>query len=89
MIVYHVRNLTKTYPGAAEPANRDISFQVRQGEIFGILGGIGAATNLDRSPQRPARSGFSHPFRLYSLYLLCGRQKTELARQSHTVRPRK
>ena len=42
MIVYDVQNLVKTYPGAAEPANRDISFQVRQGEIFGILGDNGA-----------------------------------------------
>ena len=41
-IVYDVRRLRKTYPGAAEPANRDISFQVRQGEIFGILGDNGA-----------------------------------------------
>lgn len=42
MIVYDVRNLVKTYPGATEPANKDISFQVRQGEIFGILGDNGA-----------------------------------------------
>ena len=42
MIVYDVRNLVKTYPGATEPANKDISFQVRQGEIFGVLGDNGA-----------------------------------------------
>lgn len=42
MIVYDVRNLFKTYPGATEPANKDISFQVRQGEIFGFLGDNGA-----------------------------------------------
>lgn len=42
MIVYDVRNLTKTYPGATESANKDISFQVREGEIFGILGDNGA-----------------------------------------------
>ena len=42
MIVYDVRNLVKTYPGATEPANKNISFQVRQGEIFGILGDNGA-----------------------------------------------
>ncbi len=37
-----MRNLTKTYPEAAESANKDISFQVREGEIFGILGDNGA-----------------------------------------------
>lgn len=42
MIVYDVRQVFKTYPGAAEPANRDISFQAREGEIFGILGDNGA-----------------------------------------------
>ena len=42
MIVYDVQNLVKTYAGAAEPANKGISFQVRQGEIFGILGDNGA-----------------------------------------------
>lgn len=42
MIVYDVRHLMKTYAGAAKPANKDISFQVRQGEIFGILGDNGA-----------------------------------------------
>ena len=42
MIVYEVNHIHKTYPGAAKPANRDISFQVEEGEIFGILGDNGA-----------------------------------------------
>jgi len=42
MIVYDVGHLCKTYPEADEPANRDISFQVKEGEIFGILGDNGA-----------------------------------------------
>ena len=40
--VYDVRRLFKTYAGAKQPANSDISFQVRAGEIFGILGDNGA-----------------------------------------------
>ena len=42
MIVYDVKRLRKTYPQAADPVSRDISFQVREGEIFGILGDNGA-----------------------------------------------
>ncbi len=37
-----VNNLTFTYPAAAEPALRDISFDIQQGEIFGFLGPSGA-----------------------------------------------
>ncbi len=40
--VIDVANLTYTYPGAAAPAVRDISFSVREGEIFGFLGPSGA-----------------------------------------------
>ncbi len=42
MIVYDVGSLGKSYPGQAVPANNNISFQVREGEIFGILGENGA-----------------------------------------------
>ncbi len=42
MIVYDVNDLAKTYPGETESANKNISFQVREGEIFGILGDNGA-----------------------------------------------
>jgi fluoroquinolone transport system ATP-binding protein len=37
-----VRDLEFTYPGAAEPAVRGISFAVTEGEIFGFLGPNGA-----------------------------------------------
>jgi ABC-type multidrug transport system ATPase subunit len=42
MIVYDVQDLHKTYPGQEHPANRGIDLQIRQGEIFGILGDNGA-----------------------------------------------
>jgi ABC-type multidrug transport system ATPase subunit len=42
MIVYDIRELTKVYPGQAQPANKDVTFQIHQGEIFGILGDNGA-----------------------------------------------
>ena len=42
MIVYDVQDLVKAYPGQAQPANRGITLQIHQGEIFGILGYNGA-----------------------------------------------
>lgn len=42
MLVYNIQNLTKLYPGQTEPANKSITLQIRQGEIFGILGDNGA-----------------------------------------------
>ena len=42
MIVYNIQNLTKLYPGQTEPANKNITLQIRQGEIFGMLGDNGA-----------------------------------------------
>ena len=41
MIVYDIQNLSKTYPGQPHPANDAISLQIRQGEIFGLLGDVG------------------------------------------------
>jgi ABC-type multidrug transport system ATPase subunit len=41
-IIYNIQNLTKQYPGLEKTANRDISCQIFQGEIFGILGDNGA-----------------------------------------------
>jgi ABC-type multidrug transport system ATPase subunit len=41
-IIYDIESLSKTYPGMEKPANRDISLQIYQGEIFGILGDNGA-----------------------------------------------
>ena len=40
--VLHVQNLTFTYPDAAQPSLRDISFDMQQGEILGIIGGTGS-----------------------------------------------
>lgn len=40
--VYTIEHLNKTYPGQKEPANRDISLAVVEGEIFGFLGDNGA-----------------------------------------------
>ncbi len=37
-----VRNLTYTYPGASQPALRDISFSLGKGEVLGIVGPVGS-----------------------------------------------
>ena len=40
--IYDIQHLTKLYPGQSTPANQDITLQIRQGEIFGMLGDNGA-----------------------------------------------
>ena len=40
--VLHVQDLSFTYPDAAQPSLRDISFDMQQGEILGIIGGTGS-----------------------------------------------
>lgn len=42
MLVYDIQHLGKTYPGASQPANDDITLQIHAGEIFGLLGENGA-----------------------------------------------
>jgi len=42
VIVYDIQNLVKSYPGQAQPANKNITLQIDEGEIFGILGDNGA-----------------------------------------------
>jgi ABC-2 type transport system ATP-binding protein len=42
VIVYDIQNLTKSYPGQTQPANNNITLQIYEGEIFGILGDNGA-----------------------------------------------
>ena len=42
MIVYDIQDVTKYYPGQERPANKGIALQIRQGEIFGLLGDNGA-----------------------------------------------
>ena len=39
-IVYSVSRLTKIYPGMNTPVNDAISFNVEQGEIFGLLDSV-------------------------------------------------
>lgn len=41
-VALDVRRVTKTYPGAAVSALREVSFQIHPGEIFGLLGPNGA-----------------------------------------------
>ena len=40
--VLHVQDLTFTYPDAAQPSLRNLSFDMQQGEILGIIGGTGS-----------------------------------------------
>lgn len=40
--VLHVQDLSFTYPDAAQPSLRDLSFDMQQGEILGIIGGTGS-----------------------------------------------
>jgi ABC-type multidrug transport system ATPase subunit len=42
VIVYDIQNLTKFYPGRQAPANDNITLQIHQSEIFGLLGDNGA-----------------------------------------------
>jgi ABC-type multidrug transport system ATPase subunit len=56
-LVYEVSRVTKVYPGQKEAANQDISLQVAQGEIFGLLGDNGAGkTTLVRQMVNLLRS---------------------------------
>lgn len=41
-----LEQVSKLYPGAAEPAIRDVSLTIEQGTIFGILGHSGAGKVL-------------------------------------------
>lgn len=42
MIIYDIQNVTLTYPKQNKPANNNITFQINEGEIFGLLGDNGA-----------------------------------------------
>ena len=64
-VVYDIIDLYKAYPGAPEPANRGITLQIRQGEVFGLLGENGAGkTTLVRQMANLLRST-SGSIRLY------------------------
>lgn len=41
-VVYSVRNLTKTYKGSTYKANDDLTLDIHQGELFGLLGPNGS-----------------------------------------------
>jgi ABC-2 type transport system ATP-binding protein len=57
LIVYDVQDLVKFYQGQSEPANRGITLQIQQGEIFGLLGDNGAGkTTLVRQMVNLLRS---------------------------------
>ncbi|HEY7124555.1 MAG TPA: ABC transporter ATP-binding protein [Ktedonobacterales bacterium] len=57
MLVYDVQGIIKQYPGQAEPANKHISLQIAEGEIFGLLGDNGAGkTTLVRQMANLLRS---------------------------------
>lgn len=57
MIVYDVQKVTKYYPQQKHPANKEITLQIHQGEIFGILGANGAGkTTLVRQMANLLRS---------------------------------
>lgn len=57
MLVYDIQNLTKQYPDRARPANENITLQIEQGEILGILGDNGAGkTTLVRQMVNLLRS---------------------------------
>jgi ABC-2 type transport system ATP-binding protein len=42
MLVYEIANLTKRYAPDAPPANDDVTLNIEEGEIFGLLGDNGA-----------------------------------------------
>lgn len=42
VIIFDIQDLTKIYPGQTEAANKAITLQIQQGEIFGLLGDNGA-----------------------------------------------
>lgn len=61
MLVYDIQNLSKLYPGQAQPANDDISLQIHAGEIFGLLGDNGAGkSTLVRQMVNLLRSSAGH-----------------------------
>ena len=57
MMVYDVQNLVKVYPQQTQPANKNITLQIHEGEIFGLLGENGAGkTTLVRQMVNLLRS---------------------------------
>jgi len=46
MAVYEIETLTKIYPRQTQPANCDITLQIVEGEVFGVLGDNGAGKTI-------------------------------------------
>jgi len=56
-LVFDILALVKVYPGQSQPANRNITLQIHEGEIFGLLGDNGAGkTTLVRQMANLLRS---------------------------------
>src|ERR1051325_291501 len=73
-IVYSVQNLVKFYSGQTRPANDNVSFEVQQGEIFGVLGDNGGGkSTLVKQMGGPLRSTAGQ----IKLYGKSGREKRE------------
>lgn len=54
-----VQNLSYTYPGSAKPVLKEISFDIRQGEIFGFLGPSGAGKSTTQKVLNGLLKGYS------------------------------
>ena len=61
MIVYDVQNLVKVYARQTQPANKNITLQIYQGEIFGILGENGAGKSTLVRQMVNLRGGIIEP----------------------------
>ncbi len=67
MIVYDVQALSKFYPKQSQAANKEVSLQIEEGEIFGLLGDNGAGkTTLVRQMVNLLRPTSVRPGRLCS-----------------------
>src|SRR5262245_16087253 len=76
MIAYTIQNLTKYYSGQPHPANNNISLEIGQGQIFGLLGDNGAGkSTLVRQMVNLLRSNsgsitlFGHDIASHPLYV--------------------
>jgi len=59
-----VENLSYTYPGSGKPVLKEISFDIRQGEIFGFLGPSGAGKSTTQKVLNGLLKGYSGSVRV-------------------------